>query len=114
RAGHPGDQRLLAVALPAGAGMTDSRLALVIGLFVVPALLLWLGHRLRRQTAARRRIFWGATLGYVLGLLVTLVAIHYPAVLWTGGGWRTALVHWGMIVGAVLGAGIGGVMRRLA
>jgi hypothetical protein len=92
--------------------MTDSRLALVVGLFVVPALLLWLGHRMRRQTDARRRIFWGATIGYLAGMLVTLVAIHYPAVLWTGAGWRTAVVHWGMVVGAALGAGVGGVTRK--
>jgi hypothetical protein len=86
--------------------MTDSRLALVVGLFLVPALLLWLGHRLRRQTGARRRMFWGAVIGYLAGMLVTLVAIHYPAVLWEG-GWRAAAVHWGMVVGAVLGAGVG-------
>ncbi|HEX2080518.1 MAG TPA: hypothetical protein VHG08_22635 [Longimicrobium sp.] len=89
--------------------MTDSRLALVVGLFVVPALLLWLGHRMRRQSAARRRVFWGAVIGYLAGMLVTLVAIHYPAVLWTGGGWRTAVVHWGMVVGTAVGAG-GGIV----
>jgi hypothetical protein len=92
--------------------MSDSRLALVMGLFVVPAVLLWLGHRLRRQTPARRRIFWGATLGYLLGMLLVLVAIHYPPVLWAGADWRTAVVHWGMLLGAVVGAGVGGVMRR--
>lgn len=86
--------------------MTASRLALVAGLFIVPALLLWLGHRLRRQTNARRRVFWGATLGYLAGMLATLVAIHYPPVLWTGGDWRTAVVHWGMVVGAAVGAGV--------
>jgi uncharacterized protein YqgC (DUF456 family) len=87
--------------------MTDSRLALVIGLFIVPAVLLWLGHRLRRQTEARRRVFWGATIGYVLGMLLTLAAIHYPPVLWGDGGWRTAAVHWGMLVGAVVGMAVG-------
>ena len=90
----------------------DSRVALVIGLFVVPAVLLWLGHRLRRQTPARRRVFWGATVGYLLGMLATLIVIHYPPVLWTGGGWRTAVVHWGMIVGAVVGAGVGRLVQR--
>lgn len=92
--------------------MTDSRLALVIGLFVIPTFLLWLGHRLRRQTDARRRMFWGATIGYVLGMLATLIAIHYPAILWTDGGWRTAVVHWGMLMGAVLGAGVGWATRK--
>lgn len=92
--------------------MTESRLALVIGLFIVPALLLWLGHRMRRQTEVRRRVFWGATVGYVLGMLLMLAAIHYPAVLWTGGGWRTAAVHWGMLAGAVVGAGGGWATGR--
>jgi len=87
--------------------MTESRLALVAGLFIVPAVLLWLGHRLRRRTPAWQSVFWGATLGYVAGMLLMLVAIHYPPVLWAGGGWRTAAVHWGMVVGAVLGAGVG-------
>jgi hypothetical protein len=91
--------------------MSDSRLALVIGLFVVPAALLWLGHRLRRQPPARRRVFWGATVGYGLGMLLVLVAIHYPPVLWAGADWRTAVVHWGMVVGAVLGAGVASRMR---
>ena len=91
----------------------DSRIALVAGLFVVPALLLWLGHRLRHATPLRRRVFWGATIGYPRGMLLTLDAIHYPPVLWTDGGWRTALVHWGMVVGAVLGAGVGALMRRV-
>jgi L-cystine uptake protein TcyP (sodium:dicarboxylate symporter family) len=86
--------------------MTDSRLALVIGLFVVPAVLLWLGHRMRRHSDVRRRVFWGATIGYVLGMLLMLAAIHYPPVLWAGGGWRTTAVHWGMVVGAVVGAGV--------
>lgn len=90
----------------------DSRIALVAGLFVVPALLLWLGHRLRHATPTRRRVFWGATIGYLVGMLLTLIAIHYPPVLWTGGGWRTALVHWGMVAGSAVGAGMGGVMRR--
>lgn len=85
----------------------DSRIALVAGLFLVPAVLLWLGHRLRRQTDVRRRVFWGATIGYLLGMLLTLVTIHYPPVLWAGGGSRTAMVHWGMVVGATVGAGVG-------
>jgi hypothetical protein len=92
--------------------MSDSRLALVIGLFVVPAVLLWLGHRLRRQTPARRRIFWGATVGYGLGMVATLIAIHYPPVRWAGADWRTAVVHWGMLVGAVLGGAAGRLMLR--
>jgi hypothetical protein len=92
--------------------VTGSRLALVAGLFVVPALLLWLGHRLRRATPTRRRVFWGATVGYLAGVLITLVAIHYPPVLWAGSDWRTAVVHWGMVVGAAVGAVAAIVIHR--
>lgn len=88
------------------------RMALLAGFFVVPALLLWLGHRHRRATPARRRIFWGAVIGYLAGMLLMLVAIHYPPVLWAGSDWRTAVVHWGMIAGTAVGAGIGRSVRR--
>lgn len=86
-------------------------MALVAGLFIVPAVLLWLGHRLRRRTGAWRGVFWGATIGYGVGMLLMLVAIHAPPVLWAG-GWRAAAVHWGMLAAAVLGAGIGALARR--
>ncbi|MBW3572392.1 MAG: hypothetical protein KY467_14920 [Gemmatimonadetes bacterium] len=91
--------------------MTDSRLALLAGLFVVPVLLLWLGHHLRRRPPAWPPVFWGAVIGYVAGMLVMLVAIHYPPVLWASGGWRTAAVHWGMVVGAGVGAVVGRLTR---
>lgn len=87
--------------------MTVSLLALLVGLFGVPVVLLWLGHRLRRHSPRRRAVFWGATIGYVLGMLAMLAAIHYPPVLWQGADWRTWLVHWGMLAGAALGAGVG-------
>lgn len=92
--------------------MTLAQLGLLVGLFGVPSVLLWLGHRLRRRPPRMRGIFWGATIGYVLGMLVMLVVIHYPPVLWEGADGRTAAVHWGMIAGAVLGAGIGLLASR--
>jgi hypothetical protein len=91
--------------------MTESRLALLAGLFLVPALLLWMGHRLRRRTGGWRAAFWGATAGYGLGMLAALAALHQPPVLWTGGG-RAAVVHWGMLAGAALGCAIGWLAGR--
>ena len=87
--------------------MTLSQFGLLVGLFGVPSVLLWLGHRLRRRPPRMRAVFWGATIGYVLGMLATLWALHYPPILWAGADMRTAVVHWGMVVGAVLGAGWG-------
>lgn len=80
---------------------------LLAGLFIAPAVLLWLGHRLRRRTARARGVFWGGVVGHSLGMLVTLVAAHFPAIVWTEGGWRAAAVHGAMLAGALLGAGIG-------
>ncbi|HEV2149671.1 MAG TPA: hypothetical protein VGR37_19885 [Longimicrobiaceae bacterium] len=80
--------------------------ALLAGLFAVPALLLWLGHRLRRRTARSRTIFWGAVVGHSVGILVTLLAAHYPPVPWEG-GWRAFAVHASMLAGAALGAAAG-------
>src|SRR5690606_40747466 len=60
RARDPADQRLLAVALPAEPPVMASRVALLIGLFVAPAVLLWLGQRLRDAGATRRGAFRSA------------------------------------------------------
>lgn len=89
--------------------MTLSMLALLAGMFGVPVLLLWLAHRLRRRPPLWRAVFWGATAGYVAGMLVSLIAMHYPPSPWDAEGWRTALVHWGMLAGAALGAVVAGV-----
>ena len=94
--------------------MTVSLLGLLVGLFGVPVVLLWLGHRLRRRPPRARAVFWGATIGYGLGLLLMLVAIHYPPVLWEGADLRTWVVHWGMVIGALVGATIGTIMGKSA
>lgn len=94
------------MAVPPDARVTA---ALLAGLLVAPMLLLWLGHRLRRRSARLRRVFWGGVVGHTLGMLVTLVAAHYPPVFWGGDGWRAAAVHASMLVGASLGAAAGAV-----
>ena len=86
--------------------------ALLVGLFVAPALLLWLGHRLRRRSARLRGVFWGGVIGHSLGMLITLLATHYPPVFWGGEGWRAVAVHASMLVGAVAGAAAGAAIAR--
>lgn len=94
--------------------MFGERVALLIGLFVIPALLLALGHKLRRRQPWQRRVFWGAVAGHSLALLVTMAASMYPPIWWAGGSfWRDAAVHWSMLFGALLGAGIAGLLRRM-
>ncbi len=90
--------------------MSLSLLALLAGMFVVPVALLWLGHRLRRRSARSRGVFWGAVVGHTLGMLASVAAMHVPAVLWAGGDARTIVVHWGMLIGAIVGAAFGWMM----
>ena len=95
--------------------MTPGMLALLAGLFAAPAVLLWLGHRYRRQARRPRRVFWGAVAGHAVGMLVTVAAAHYPPVFWGGGpAWREAAVHWSMLIGAVAGAAAGWMLAPRA
>ena len=87
--------------------MSAEHLALLVGLFVIPALLLVLGHRLRRRKPFWRRVFWGAVAGHSVALLIMLAATMYPPVLWEGGlRARDIAVHWSMVLGAVVGSAI--------
>jgi hypothetical protein len=93
--------------------MTISLLALLLGLFGVPALLMILGHRLRRRTESHKRRFWGGVLGYVLGIVVAVSAMVLPPVWWADGSLlRPFLVHWSMVTGGVLGVLTGPAWAR--
>jgi len=84
------------------------RLALLVGLFVAPAVLLWLGQRLRDASAARRGAFWGGITGHTAALVLTTIAAMAPPIVWTGGGLlRELVVHWSLLAGAVGGAAVG-------
>ena len=87
-------------------------LAFLVGILVVPAALLWLGHRLRDRSPAQRGAFWGGVIGHSAALLLALGALHYPPELWTGGV-RTAIALWGMLLGGTLGALIGALRGAL-
>jgi hypothetical protein len=93
--------------------MSGAHAALLAGLFVVPGLLVWLGHGLRRRPERGRRAFWGAVAGHSAGMALALAAALYPPVVWTAGaGWRGPVVHWAMLLGALLGAGVGALTTR--
>ena len=87
--------------------MTLENWALLMGLVVVPALLLALGHRLRRRPPLWRRVFWGGVAGHSIAILVMLTVTLTPPVAWEGGPrLRDATVHWSLVVGAVAGGAI--------
>jgi hypothetical protein len=88
-----------------------ARVALLLGLLVVPMLLLWLGHRLRDRSAVQRGAFWGGVTGHTAALIIALVALHYPPVTFTS-GIRSAVALWGMIALGVAGAAVGAVRMR--
>ena len=93
--------------------MTGAHAALLAGLFLAPALLLWLGHRLRSRPPLGRRVFWGAAVGHTLAVLLTVAAAMYPPVAWEGGAWaRGFAVHWSMLLGAVLGGAAAALAGR--
>lgn len=87
--------------------MTAGMTALLAGLFLAPAALLWLGQRFRQRTPRWRRVFWGAVTGHTLGMLATVGAAHYPPVSWGGGPpAREVVLFWSMPAGALAGAAV--------
>jgi hypothetical protein len=90
-----------------------ARAAFLIGAFIVPVVLLWLGHRLRDRSPAQRGAFWGGLVGHSIAIVVALAALHYPPVLWQGGT-RATLVFWSMLLGGALGAAVGALRARSA
>ena len=88
--------------------MTPGRVALLLGLFAAPLVLLYLGHRLRGRGPRARRSFWGGIAGYLVGMIVSVAAMMMPPVWWTdGGAARDFVVHWAMLVGFLLGIVLG-------
>ena len=62
--------------------MNTGLFAMLLGLFVVPVLLLWLGHRLRRRSTRARATFWGALFGHTTGALFATVYSMIPPEQW--------------------------------
>ena len=91
--------------------MSWEHVVLLLGLFGVPALLLSIGHRLRRRPAVWRRVFWGGVIGHSLALLALMIVTMVPPVLWEGGARpRDVAVHWLLALGAVVGGAIGATL----
>jgi protein-S-isoprenylcysteine O-methyltransferase Ste14 len=88
-----------------------ARLALLVGFFVVPTILLMIGHRLRERTPRQRGAFWGGIVGHSIALLVAIGALHYPPVIWTTDV-RIAIGFWSMLLGGAVGAAIGALRAR--
>jgi hypothetical protein len=93
--------------------MTGGLLALLVGLFVVPGVLLWAGHHFRKRSGRVRGLFWGGVTAYGLGSIAAMAAAMYLPAMWSPadaargffGYWFLPLVFViGSAVGAMLGA----------
>ena len=93
--------------------MTIGTVALLLGIFVVPAVLLWAGHRMRRRSAAWHRVFWGAVTGHMAALVIGSVAGMMPAAQWAGSDTlRGAAGLWSFLVLPLAGALLARVFSR--
>jgi len=93
--------------------VTPGIVALLLGLFVVPAALLWGGHRLRRKSARWRSTFWGAVVGYLLSACVSMTAGMMPPAMWSPDDTARGLLgFWSLILLPAAGALVGALMRR--
>ena len=87
--------------------MTPGVTAMLVGIFIVPAGLLWLGHRLRRRPPRTRAVFWGAVIGHIAAMAAAHFALM-PAEVWSADDrLRGALGLWSFLVLPLLGALIG-------
>jgi L-cystine uptake protein TcyP (sodium:dicarboxylate symporter family) len=90
-----------------------ARIALLTGLFIAPAVLLVLGHRMRERSDRSKRMFWGGVIGHSIGLAIAMLVMMTPPVWWADTeSARTFTVHWSMLVGFGAGALIAPVLPR--
>ena len=91
--------------------MTPGLAAMLLGVFVVPTALLWLGHRLRRRRAAARGAFWGAMAGHLAAIVLGLTFGMLPPEEWSPDDRvRGAVAFWSFLVLPLLG-GVAGWLR---
>lgn len=93
--------------------MSIGFVALLLGLFIVPVFLLYLGHRLRRRSRRARAVFWGALFGHTVAGLVAVVYSMIPPEAWTSAdATRGFFGFYGMLAGGLLGALVGLLASR--
>ena len=95
--------------------MTPGLAAMLLGVFVVPAVLLWAGHRLRRRPPRWRGAFWGAVIAHIVAVPIALVAAMFPAAEWDQtNAVRGMFGFWLLLLAPLIGAGIGSLLAGRA
>lgn len=93
--------------------MTTGIAAMLVGVFVVPAVLVWTGHRLRRRPPAWRGAFWGALMGHVVALVLGLAFGMFPPEEWSSDDrLRGAFALWSFLALPLIGGAIGWLRGR--
>lgn len=82
--------------------------AFLAGMFIVPAVLLSVGHRIRKRTPLVQSAFWGGLLAHILASLAAITASMIAAEEWQSSDfWRGLFGFWMMLVAPLVGATIG-------
>lgn len=82
--------------------------AMLLGLFVVPGVLLAVGHRLRRRSLRVQSAFIGAAIGHILAAIAATVASMISPEEWRSEDvWRGLFGFWMLLVAPVIGGAIG-------
>jgi hypothetical protein len=89
---------------------------MLLGLFAIPAYLLWVGHHWRKRSQRAKGAFWGGVVGHTIGAVLATVAAMYEAALWSDDDLlRGVLGFWLMfalgIAGIAIGASLGARSR---
>lgn len=88
--------------------MSIALVAMLSGLFVVPALLLGVSHRLRKRSARVQSAFWGAIVAHIFSALAAIIFGMIPPESWTADDfWRGAFGFWAMLFLPIIGAALG-------
>jgi hypothetical protein len=83
----------------------------LVGLYVLPLALLWLGHHLKRRSARAKRIFWGAVIGHcVAGTLALFAGMMLPEEWTAQERMRGFLGLWSLLIFPLAG-GIAGALK---
>lgn len=93
--------------------MSPGILVFLAGLFLVPIILLWWGHRIRRLEPRRRRAFWGAVIGHCVAGTIAVTLGMIPPEAWTEGEtMRGFFGLWAMLLLPVVGGLTGALTAR--
>lgn len=93
--------------------MSAGILAMLMGAFIVPGILLWAGHRIRRRSPRWRATFWGGVAGHVIALVLASLAAMNPAETWSDANVvRGAFGLWSLLILPMAGAAMGSLRAR--